>query len=168
MLNGIASVRLTRTATGAGAFTATGGGDGAVVTFALFAGGETGGVSATGGGVTLGLAVATVVFLVSAGVAGIFFGSRIASITGPGTPALLKRITSADVSTKSVFVTRIWLRITLTGTLEATISMMLSLFRTASAGGVSTGVGTATGGAGTGTGTSTATGAATAAGAGAA
>ena len=30
----------------------------------------------------------------------------------------------------------------LTGTLEATISMMLSLFRTASAGGVSTGVGT--------------------------
>src|ERR1700732_3948998 len=68
-----------------------------------------------------------------------------------GTPALLKRIISADVKTKFVFDPRICPMITEFATLASTSSMMLSLVKTVSTGSVAAGVGVgAASGGGTG------------------
>jgi hypothetical protein len=107
MLNGIPSVTVTGALAGAAGFAGVGGG-GAVVIFALFTGSGVTAGATTGSGVTAGFAEATAFgFFVIAGSSGIFFGSRMASISAEGTWALLRRITSAEVRTKSVFDARI-------------------------------------------------------------
>src|SRR5260370_38558667 len=73
-----------------------------------------------------------------AAIAEVPFGSRIALITISGTPALLRRITSEVEKLNFVLVDRMWLTMTEGATLASTISTMLSLVSTDSAGGGAT------------------------------